>query len=133
MKLLRVYFFSAYLKNVGGPSLHTFVALQTEVTSAVNLWGIHKFDFWLFDTDPDTAFQSDIYPDPTVWYRFIEVMYLKRYFLYSFTWFSLSVGSTVPTQKVFFVEFSLPINFDLLIRVAYESGSLKLTGSATLS
>jgi hypothetical protein len=53
-------------------------------------------------------------------------MYLKRYFLYSFTWFSLSVGPTVPTQKVFFVEFSLPINFDLLIRVAYGSGSLKI-------
>ncbi len=51
----------------------------------------------LFDPDPDP-------------YRFKEVMYLNRYFLYIFTWFSLSVGPAGPTQKVFFVKFSLPVN-----------------------
>jgi hypothetical protein len=35
-----------------------------------------------FDTAPDPAFQSDPDPDP---YRFKEVMYLKRYFLYIVT------------------------------------------------
>ncbi len=45
-----------------------------------------------FDTDTDP-------------YHFKEVMYLKWYFWYIFTWFSLSVGPTGPTQKVFFVNF----------------------------
>jgi hypothetical protein len=67
---------------------------------------------WLFDIDPD--------PDP---YRFKEVMYLKQYFLYIFTWFSLSVGPTGPTQKEFFVKFFFPDNFVVLIRLAYGSGS----------
>jgi hypothetical protein len=40
-------------------------------------------------------------------------MYLKQYFLYIFTSLSFSLGPTVPTQKVFFVKFSLPINFVL--------------------
>ncbi len=66
----------------------------------------------LFDPDPG--------PDP---YHFKEVMYLKRHFLYIFTWFSLSVGPTGPTQKVFFVRFSLPVIFVVLIGVAYGSGS----------
>jgi hypothetical protein len=39
-----------------------------------------------FYTDPDPAFQFYTDPDP---YRFKEVMYLKRYFLYIFTRFSL--------------------------------------------
>jgi hypothetical protein len=70
----------------------------------------------LFDTDPEV--------DP---YCFKEVMYvyLKRYFLYIFTRFSLSVGPTGPTQKVFFVKFSLPANFVVLIRV----GSLWIRGT----
>jgi hypothetical protein len=36
----------------------------------------------------------------------------------------LSVGPTGPTQKVFFVKYSLPVNFVVLIRVAYGSGTL---------
>jgi hypothetical protein len=55
--------------------------------------------------DPD-PFDTD--PDPN---RFKEVMYLKQYFLHTFTWFSLSVGPTGTTQKVFFVKFSLHFNF----------------------
>ncbi len=73
-----------------------------------------------FDTDPDPGFQFYTDLDP---YRFKEVMYLKRYFLYIFNWFYLSVGPTGPTQTVFFVKFSLPVNFVVLIRVAYGSGS----------
>ncbi len=34
------------------------------------------------DTGPDPAFQFDTDPDP---YRFKQVMYLKQYFLYTFT------------------------------------------------
>ncbi len=49
-----------------------------------------------FDTDPDSAFQFDTDPDS---YRFKEVMYLKQYFLYILTWFSLSVGSKDPTKR----------------------------------
>ncbi len=69
-----------------------------------------------FDTDTDPAFQFDTDPDPTINtdsdpYCFKEVTYLKQYFLYIFTWFSLSVGPTGPTQKVFFVKFSLQVNF----------------------
>ncbi len=73
-----------------------------------------------FDASPDPAFHFDPDPDP---YRFNEVMYLKRYFLCIFTSFSLSVGPTGPTQKVFFVQFSLPANFVVLMRVPYGSGS----------
>ncbi len=46
-------------------------------------------------------------------------MYLKQFFSYIFTWFSSSVGPTGPTQKVFFVKFSLPVNFFVLIRIAF--------------
>jgi hypothetical protein len=35
----------------------------------------------------------------------------------------LSVGPTGPNQKAYFVKFSLPVNFVVLIRVAYGSGS----------
>ncbi len=71
-----------------------------------------------FDTDSDPAFQFDPDPGPTVWYgsgyllfQRGTLMYLKQYFLYIFTWFFLSVGPTGPTQEVFFVKFSLPVNF----------------------
>ncbi len=64
----------------------------------------------LFDTDPDP-------------YRFKDVMYLKQYFLYILTLFSLSVGLPVPNQKAFFVKFFLPVDFIMLIRIAYGSGS----------
>jgi hypothetical protein len=62
-----------------------------------------------FDIDPDpvTAFQFDMDQDP---YRFKEVMYLKQYFLYIFTWFSLAVGPTGPKQKAYFSLPSLPVN-----------------------
>ncbi len=35
--------------------------------------------------------------------------------------FSLSVGPTGPNQKAYFVKFSLPVNFVVLIRIAYGS------------
>ncbi len=77
-----------------------------------------------FDKDPDPAFRFYTDPDP---YHFKEVMYLKqyRYFVYILTLFSLSIGPTGPNQKAYFVKFSLPVNFVVLIRVAYacESGS----------
>ncbi len=68
----------------------------------------------LFDTDPDPC-------------RFKEVMYIKRYFLYIFTWFSLSVSPTGPTQREFFIKFFLPVNFVVLTREygTYGSGSWK--------
>ncbi len=56
----------------------------------------------------------DTVPDP---YRFEEVMYLKPYFWYIFTWFTLSVGPTGSTRKVYFVKVSLPVNFIVLIRI----------------
>jgi hypothetical protein len=68
-----------------------------------------------FDTDLDPAFQFDMDPNP---YHFKEVMCLKQYFLYIYTWFSLSVGRIGPNQKAYFVKFSLPVNFVVLIRVA---------------
>ncbi len=76
-----------------------------------------------FDTDPDPAFRFgtiriplfDMDPDP---YRFQEVTYLKQYFLYILTWFSLSVCPPGPNQKAFFVKFYLPVNFVVLISVA---------------
>jgi hypothetical protein len=67
-----------------------------------------------FGPDPDPAFQFDPDLHP---YRFKEVMNLKRYFLYIFTRFSLSVGPTGPTQTVFCVESSPPVNLVLLTRV----------------
>ncbi len=73
-----------------------------------------------FDTEPDPAFHFDTDPDP---YRFKEVMYLKQYFLYISTSYPLSVGPTGPTQKVFLVQFSLPVNFVVIMGVAYGSGS----------
>jgi hypothetical protein len=92
------------------------------------------------DTDPDPAFHFDTNPDPSfqliwIWirlfdtdlnpgpYPFKEVMNLKQYFLYIFSWFSLSVGPTRSKHKAYFVKFSLPVNFVLLIREAYGSGS----------
>jgi hypothetical protein len=35
----------------------------------------------------------------------------------------LLVGSTGPNQKAYFVKFFLPVNFVVLIRVGYGSGS----------
>ncbi len=68
---------------------------------------VHKV---MFDADPDL-------------YRFRKIMYLKQYFLYILTWFSLSVGPLGPNQKAYFVKFSLPVNFVVLIIVAPISGS----------
>jgi hypothetical protein len=36
----------------------------------------------------------------------------------------LSEGPAGPNQKAYFVKFPLPLNFVVLIRVAFESGSL---------
>jgi hypothetical protein len=58
-------------------------------------------------------------------YCFKKVMYLKQYFLYILTWFSLSVGPTGPNRKAYLVDFSLPVNV-VRIRVAYGSGSWKM-------
>jgi hypothetical protein len=43
-------------------------------------------------------------------------MYLIQYILYIFTGFSSSVGRTGPDQRAYFVKFSLPVNFVVLIR-----------------
>jgi hypothetical protein len=51
----------------------------------------------------------------------VNVPVPKTVFVYIFTSFSLSVGPIGPTDKVFFVQFSLPVNFDVLMRVAYGS------------
>jgi hypothetical protein len=62
-------------------------------------------------------------------------MYLKLYFLYIFTWFSLSVGPPGPNQKAYFVKISLTGNFVVLIRVSYGSSSRSTgngSGSTTL-
>jgi hypothetical protein len=78
---------------------------------------------FLFHTDPDPAFQFVTGPDP---YLFKEVP--KTVVLYSLTWFSLSVGSLRPNQKEcrYYVKFSFPVNFVVLINVAYGSGSWKM-------
>ncbi len=94
------------------------LSLWYESWSCFSMWYISGSR--LFDMDPEL--------DP---YHFKEVMYLKRYFLYIFTWFSLSVGPTGATQKVFFVKFSLPANFVALIRVAYGSGGHLGNGSGS--
>jgi hypothetical protein len=74
------------------------------------LFKLIRIQIRLFDTDPDP-------------YCFKEVMYLKQYFLYIFTLFSFSVGPKGPNQKAYFVKFCHPVNFVVLIRVAYGSGS----------
>ncbi len=77
--------------------LFTLIPIRTRIR--ILSFNLIQIRIRLFDTDPD--------PDP---YRFKEVMYLKRYFLYIFTSFPLSVSPTGLTQKVFFVKFSLPVN-----------------------
>ncbi len=70
-----------------------------------------------FNTDPDPAFQFDTDLDPTVWYGsgslpFQRGNLLKQYHTFIHLYLiSLSAGPTGPTQKVFFVKFSLPVNF----------------------
>ncbi len=89
--------------------------------SCFSLWygpGGSSFSIWYGSESGSDCFIPD--SDP---YGFKEVMYLKWYVLYIITWFSLSVGPTGPTQKVFFVKFSLLVNFFVLIIVAYGSGS----------
>ncbi len=81
-----------------------------------------------FCTDPDPAFPFDTDQHPTVWsgsgsLSFKKGNVPKQYFLHILTWFSLSVGPTGPNQKAYFVKFSLPVNFVVLIKVAYVSGS----------
>jgi hypothetical protein len=69
-----------------------------------------------FGMDPDNAFKFYTDPDPLSFQR--GYVLLKQLFLYIFTLFSLSIGPTGPTLKVFFVEFSLPIQFSCAIIVA---------------
>ncbi len=83
-----------------------------------------------FDTDPDPAFQFDKDPDPTVWYGSGSLPFprgsgLKTVLTYTsyLDFFPLSVGPTGSNQKAYLVKFSLPVNFIVLIRVAYWSGS----------
>jgi hypothetical protein len=89
-----------------------------------------------FDTDPDPAFHflygsgscfpTNMDPDPAVSYGSLPFQrgYVpKQYFLCIFTSFSLSVGPTGPTQKVFFGQFSLPVNFVVLMRVDMDPDS----------
>ncbi len=94
------------------------VQIQILLFTLIRIWirfllfNLIRIRIRLFGTDPDL--------DP---YGFKEVRYLKQYFSYIFTWFSLSVGLPVTNQKANFVKFSLPANFVVLIRVAYGSGS----------
>jgi hypothetical protein len=76
-----------------------------------------------FDTnqDPDRAFQFDTDPDLC---RVKEVIYLKQYFLYILTLFFVSRSSR--TQPKAYFLFSLPVNFVVLIRVAYGSRYWKI-------
>jgi hypothetical protein len=74
-----------------------------------------------FDTDLDPAFPFD--PDPTVSLdpdlrSFEDVMYLRLLFIH-LNLVSLSVGPPGPHQKAYFVKFSLPVNFVVIIRVAF--------------
>jgi hypothetical protein len=85
-----------FVKMLEKLKIGTVLRIQTPVIR-IRLFNLKRIRIRLFDTDPDP-------------YYFKEVMYLKQYFLYIFTWFSLS-GPTGPTQKVFFVKFSLPVNF----------------------
>ncbi len=63
-----------------------------------------------FDTDPDPGFQFYTDPDP---YRFKEVMYLKRYFLYLFLIsLVMSIGPTGPTKPYSLLNF--PVQLILL-------------------
>ncbi len=71
-------------------------------------------------TDPHPAFYFDSDPDP---YFYKEVMYLKWYFSFILTWFSLSVGPQEPNQQAYAVKFSLAANFVALIRVVSGSGN----------
>jgi hypothetical protein len=73
-----------------------------------------------FATDPDPAFNFDTDLDPSC---FEEAMYLKRYgtfYTYVLIWFSLSAGPPGPNQKVYFVKFSCPVHFVVLIRVGID-------------
>ncbi len=74
-----------------------------------------------FVTDPDPAFQFD-----TVRIR-IRILAIKRDNVPKTVLFihllDFPVGPTGHTQKVFFVKFSISVNFVVLIRVAYGSGS----------
>ncbi len=80
------------------------ILLFTLIRIWILFFNLIPIRIWLFDPDPNP-------------YRFEEVvMYLKRYFLYIFTWFILSVGPAGPTQKAFFVNVSLPVNFGVLSR-----------------
>ncbi len=83
-----------------------FIRIRILLYNLIRIW-IKLFNLtriWIRQFDPD--------PDP---YRFKEVMYLKQYFYYILTWFSLSVGPIGPTQKAYFVKFSLPVNFVVLM------------------
>jgi hypothetical protein len=68
-----------------------------------------------FDIDPAFYFDADPY-------CFKKVMYLKRYFLFILTWFSLLIDLPGPNQQAYIVQFFLTVNFVVLIRVEYESG-----------
>jgi hypothetical protein len=78
-----------------------------------------------FDTDPDHAVQFDMDPDSTVRYGSgsLQCQRGNVHKTVLFIHLSLSVGPTEPTQKVFFVKFSLSVSFVVLTRVAYGSGS----------
>jgi hypothetical protein len=53
-------------------------------------------------------------------YRFKELVYLKQYFLFILTWFSLSVGLPGPNQKAFWFKFSLPVDVAMLVRIVTD-------------
>ncbi len=81
-----------------------------------------------FDTDTDHVFQFDTDPDPTVWYGSESLPFQRGnvpktvLFIHLSLIFLVSRSNRTHT-KGFFVKFSLPVNFVVLIRVAYGSGS----------
>jgi hypothetical protein len=67
-----------------------------------------------FDTDPDPAFQFD-----KIWIRLFQrgnkpksVLFIHFYLIF------LVSSPTGPKQKAYFVQFPLPVDFVVLIRVA---------------
>ncbi len=79
-------------------------------------------------TDPDPAFQFDMDPDPTVWYGSgslsfqIGTVPKTVLFIHLNVIFLVSRSNRTQPEGII-VKFSLPVNFVMIIRVAYGSRS----------
>ncbi len=99
-------FWLAHLRNNGAGWWSVLRIQALLIRIWIPLFTLIRIWIFLFSFIQIQPYDTDLDP-----YYFKKVMYLKQYFLYIFTWFSSSVGSTGPTQKVFFVKCSLPVNF----------------------